>query len=205
MLSHAQLWEAIDKLAARHGLSPSGLSKLAGLDPTAFNKSKRIAADGKRRWPSTESVAKILGATGASLSDFVALMGQGDRTIPLITLSGAAGTGAFDEAGQPKGARWDKLAFPGADEERLYAIEIAGEELSPAYRKGDHLVVSPRASICKGDTVVVKTRAGELLVRRVGRLTAQRVELKHLNGARAAGTLALSQIAFMHRIVWRSP
>ena len=74
MLTHTQIWRAIDALAARNGMSPSGLAKLAGLDPTTFNKSKRGAANGKLRWPSTESLAKILGATGATLDDFVALV-----------------------------------------------------------------------------------------------------------------------------------
>ena len=44
MLTHAQIWSAIDRLAARASLSASGLAKRAGLDPTTFNKSKRITA-----------------------------------------------------------------------------------------------------------------------------------------------------------------
>ena len=74
MLTHSQIWRAIDALAARHGMSPSGLAKQAGLDPTTFNKSKRGGADGKLRWPSTESLSKVLAATGASLEEFVALV-----------------------------------------------------------------------------------------------------------------------------------
>ena len=74
MLTHPQIWRALDALAARHGMSPSGLAKLAGLDPTTFNKSKRGTVNGKLRWPSTESIAKVLGATGATLEDFVALV-----------------------------------------------------------------------------------------------------------------------------------
>ena len=67
MLSHDQIWAAIDSLAARYGMSASGLAKKAGLDPTTFNKSKRVSPDGRQRWPSTESVAKVLEATGATL------------------------------------------------------------------------------------------------------------------------------------------
>ena len=47
MLTHAQIWTALDRLAARAGLSASGLAKKAGLDPTTFNKSKRITPDGR--------------------------------------------------------------------------------------------------------------------------------------------------------------
>ena len=74
MLSHERIWSAIDALAAAHDLTPSGLAKRAGLDSTTFNKSKRFAADGRPRWPSTESLAKIIEATGATMDDFTMLM-----------------------------------------------------------------------------------------------------------------------------------
>jgi phage repressor protein C with HTH and peptisase S24 domain len=66
MISHRTIWDGIDALARRHGLSVSALARLAGLDATAFNPSKRINKDGRERWPSTESIAKVLDATGES-------------------------------------------------------------------------------------------------------------------------------------------
>jgi phage repressor protein C with HTH and peptisase S24 domain len=80
-MRHDDIWRAIDTLAAEHGLSPSGLARKAGLDPTSFNISKRRTGDGRFRWPSTESLAKILQATGARLEDFTALV-MGARTVP---------------------------------------------------------------------------------------------------------------------------
>ena len=71
MFTHEEIWQAIDHLAQRHGYSPSGLAKKAGLDPTTFNKSKRISADGKPRWPSTESISKILAVTGENIVQFL--------------------------------------------------------------------------------------------------------------------------------------
>ena len=73
MLTHDQIWTALDRLAERAGLSPSGLARRAGLDPTTFNKSKRITPDGRERWPSTESVAKALAATNSSIDTFRAI------------------------------------------------------------------------------------------------------------------------------------
>ena len=73
MFSHDRIWAAIDALAERHRLSPSGLARRAGLDPTSFNKSKRQGVDGRQRWPSTESIAKVLDATGASIDEFFTL------------------------------------------------------------------------------------------------------------------------------------
>src|SRR5437868_14737352 len=107
-LTHAQIWSAIDALAARYDMSASGLAKLAGLDPTTFNKSKRGGANGKLRWPSTESVAKVLAATGATFEEFVALTaGRGakrrpvNRSVPLIGMAQAGHSGYFDDAGFP--------------------------------------------------------------------------------------------------------
>ena len=62
MFTHQQVWNAIDVIAERSGLSASALAKRAGLDSTSFNKSKRIGPDGRQRWPTTESMAKVLAA-----------------------------------------------------------------------------------------------------------------------------------------------
>ena len=78
-LNHDRVWSAIDALARRYGLSTSGLAKRAGLDPTAFNRSKRIMAEGRPRWPTTESIAKVLEATGASFEDFTELVAPARR------------------------------------------------------------------------------------------------------------------------------
>ena len=45
-LTHGQVWIALDRLAERAGLSASGLARRAGLDPTTFNRSKRVTPDG---------------------------------------------------------------------------------------------------------------------------------------------------------------
>src|SRR3982751_60554 len=104
MLTHPQIWRAIDALAARHNMSPSGLAKLAGLDPTTFNKSKRGNAGGQLRWPSTESIAKVLAATNTALDDFVSLVNERNgrrpaRPVPLIGMAQAGVQGYFDDAG----------------------------------------------------------------------------------------------------------
>ena len=71
-LTHSRVWQAIDCLATKYGHSPSALARRAGLDPTVFNKSKRHNRDGQQRWPSTETIARILAATGETLEDFIA-------------------------------------------------------------------------------------------------------------------------------------
>jgi len=210
MLTHKQIWNAIDALAAKYKLSASGLAKLAGLDPTTFNKSKRGAPTGKLRWPSTESISKILTATGASLDDFVTLVGRDGsarlpaRLVPLVGMAQAGSRGFFDDAGFPAGAGWDEIPFPELADEHAYALEVTGDSMLPVYRDGDRIIVSPAASARRGDRVVVKTLAGEVMAKQLTRLTAQRVELKSLNPAYEDRSFALSEIAFIHRIIWAS-
>ena len=208
MLTHAQIWSAIDGLAKRSGLSPSGLAKRAGLDPTTFNKSKRITPDGRARWPSTESVAKSLAATGASLDQFVALIsesvGPPAEAVPLIGFAEAGVGGYFDDGGFPNGKGWDEIPFPAVDDEHIYALEISGESMHPAYRDGTVIIVSPAAPIRRGDRVVVKTRDGEVLAKELKRKSTKSLELKSLNPEHPDRTLASEEVLWVARIMWAS-
>ncbi len=90
MLTHERIWLAIDRLAKAFGYSPSGLAKQAGLDPTSFNKSKRLSPDGKPRWPSTESIAKILAVTDSTMREFISLIDdETDRRRQILTMDKA--------------------------------------------------------------------------------------------------------------------
>jgi phage repressor protein C with HTH and peptisase S24 domain len=208
MLTHAQIWTAIDRLAERSGLSPSGLAKKAGLDPTTYNKSKRITPDGRPRWPSTESVSKSLAATGTSVETFIALISEKARPImqgvPLIGFAEAGAGGYFDDGGFPVGRGWEEISFPAVNDEHAYALEISGDSMLPAYRKGDVIIVSPAAPVRKGDRVVVKTKKGEVLVKQLARKTAKQIELQSLNAGHADRTLQIGDILWVARIVWAS-
>ena len=208
MLTHAQIWTALDRLAARAGLSPSGLAKKAGLDPTTFNKSKRITPEGRARWPSTESVAKSLDATGISVSMFLSLIGDSNRggaqAVPVIGFAEAGSGGYFDDAGFPVGKGWDEVSFPAVNDAHAYALEISGDAMKPAYRKGDIILVSPEAPVRKGDRVVVKTKNGEVMVKELKRKTSKTLELVSLNREHADRTLSMTDVLWIARIVWAS-
>ena len=176
MLTHNQIWNALDRLAARAKLTPSGLAKKAGLDPTTFNKSKRITPEGRPRWPSTESVAKALQATGTKVDTFIGLLTDSGKAaisnVPLI--------------------------------EHAYALEISGDSMKPAYRDGDVIVVSPAAPVRKGDRVVVKTKDGEVMVKELRRKNSKNIELKSLNTEHRDRTLPMSDVLWIARIMWAS-
>jgi phage repressor protein C with HTH and peptisase S24 domain len=208
MLTHNQIWTALDRLAARAKLTPSGLAKKAGLDPTTFNKSKRITPEGRPRWPSTESVAKSLAATNTKIDAFVGLITDAGKpsisNVPLIGFAEAGAGGYFDDGGFPVGKGWEEIAFPSVNDEHAYALEISGDSMKPAYRKGDVIVVSPAASVRKGDRVVVKTKDGEVMVKELKRKNSKSVELKSLNAEHRDRTLPMSDVDWIARIVWAS-
>ncbi|MDA9432748.1 DNA-binding protein [Bradyrhizobium sp. CCBAU 51627] len=207
MLTHDQIWAALDRLAARAGLSPSGLAKRAGLDPTTFNKSKRVTSDGRERWPSTESVAKALAAADCSIDIFARLIGDdsGDgRTVPLLGFAQAGASGAFDEQGLPSGKGWSEIAPPVAEDNSTFALAISGDALLPAYRDGDVILVSHGAPIRKGDRVVAKTKTGEVIAATLKRRTAKAVDVQPFDAARPERKVAASDLAWIARIVWTS-
>ena len=209
MLKHADVWRAIDRLAAKHGMSASGLARRSGLDPTTFNKSKRITKEGKQRWPSTESVSKVLAATGDSLAEFVAQMGEENASVlaqrvPVIGYAQAGDKGYFDDAGYPTGRGWDEVLFPQIGDPHAFALEISGSSMEPIYRDGDTIVVSPASGIRRGDRVVVRTHDGEVMAKELSRRTARKIELASLNKDHPDRSLDVEEIDWMARIVWAS-
>ena len=208
MLSHAEIWSALDALAQRFGMSPSALAKLAGLDPTSFNRAKRLSTDTppRPRWPSTESLAKVLGATGVSFADFAALASGPPRrrSAPLIGLAQAGDRGFFDDAGFPTGEGWDEVEAPDGLE-GAYALTIAGDSMAPLYREGDRIIVRPGGrEPRRGDRVVVKTTGGEVMAKEVARVAPDRLELRSLNPDYPGRTLMRAEIAWVARILWAS-
>jgi phage repressor protein C with HTH and peptisase S24 domain len=220
ILSHGQIWSAIDGLAERHDLTPSGLARRAGLDPTSFNKSKRLSSDGRLRWPSTESIAKVLEATGASMEQFMSFLrpegGNGGMpegalpaqagSIPLLGFAQAGAGGFFDDGGFPAGQGWDVVEFPAAPAQKagVYALEVQGESMMPLYRDGDVLIVEPGAQVRRNDRVVVKTRDGEVMAKVLLRQSPRSIELLSLNPEHPNRNLELSDVEWIARIIWAS-
>ena len=216
-MKHDDIWRALDTLAAENGLSASGLAKRSGLDATTFNPSKRKLADGRARWPSTESLAKVFDATGTTLDAFAALVygaralpaggrgaGSAARRIPLIGFAQAGGEGYFDDGGFPVGGSWDEVALPEVTDPNAYALEISGDSMEPVFRDGDLVIVSPNAPVRRGDRVVVRTATGEVMAKQLARRSARRVDLRSLNPEHPDYSFNLTDVVWIHRIIWAS-
>ena len=142
--------------------------------------------------PGHQVAALLAGRTGAS-----------GRAIPIVGMARAGADGFFDENGFPVGAG-ETVHFPDLGEDRVYALEIAGDSMEPMYRAGDVVIVQPGAAVRRGDRVVVRTSGGEVMAKMLGRKNDQMVELLSLNPAHKPRELATTEIEWIARIVWAS-
>ncbi len=219
MLTHEQIWLALDALAKKKKLSVSGLARNSGLDPTSFNKSKRFTAEGRKRWPSTESVAKVLKSTSTPLLEFFELVEQASNrrgsstssyrdqpspSVPLIGFAQAGVGGFFDDGGFPVGQGWEEISFPIGKLDSAYALEVSGDSMLPLYREGDVVIVDPDAQVRKGDRVVAKTRDGEVMAKLLERKTTKQIELKSINPEHENRVFSPDELEWIARIVWAS-
>lgn len=220
MLTHKQIWSAIDELASRMNMSASGLARHAGLDATSFNPSKRFTSEGRERWPSTESIAKILKATSMPVTEFMELVETLEQTagmprgnyvqnssrnsVPLIGFAQAGVGGFFDDGGFPVGQGWEEIAPPTGASESAYALKVSGDSMMPLYREGDIIIVDPSAQVRKGDRVVAKTRDGEVLAKTLERKTSKLIELKSINPDHETLSFKPEELEWIARIVWAS-
>jgi len=211
--SHELVWEALDALAARYSLSPSGLAKRAGLDPSAFNRSKRYSGDGRPRWPSTESLAKVFEATGASWLEFTRLMEGGpvanshygiwtqDRVARFAETTAARFVSDDGHLVRDNAHRLDMLGPLGAD---VYVLEVRGSSMLPVYRDGDIIIVDPSAPVKQGNRTVLHMLGGEVLIGILIRSDYNRIELLSLHPEQPSRVLERGSVERIARIVWAS-
>lgn len=199
MFSHTEIWDAIDRLAARQNLSTSGLAKAAGLDPTTFNKSKRASNDGKLRWPSTESLAKILWVTKTRFEDFVALLygfekaeNGTNRKLPY-----------FDEKNLDQ---WPNshahILMPDFHDSESYIFEIGKEQFQPFFATGTLLIAAPKAELRQNDLSLMRYTSGIILLCRFRRIVDDKIFYAPLSDTNMTVEVGMKDIAFIHRIVW---
>ena len=220
MLTHKQIWSALDALALKNKLSASGLARNSGLDPTSFNKSKRFTNHGRERWPSTESIAKALKSTGTSISEFLEIVEENgarnrghtgsyrtkpmNRSVPLIGFAEAGVGGFFDDGGFPVGQGWEEITLPTQGSETSYALKVSGDSMLPLYRDGDVVIVDPALSVRSGDRVIAKTNQGEVMAKLLTRKTANQIELKSLNPEHDDRVFQPDELEWIAKIAWAS-
>jgi phage repressor protein C with HTH and peptisase S24 domain len=203
------VWRGIDRLADEIGVTPARLARMAGLDQAVFGPTRRLKDNGELRWPSMDSLAKVLHVADISLGDFVNYM-YGDPAsragfrLPCLRF-GAAGDEHYDGEGFPTGDAWDRIEFPDLQDPKCFGLVLEDDRASPVYREGDLLVCAPGMSIRRGDRIVYRhgrepggdgVSVGVLI-----RQTPFRVDIAAVDESRAE-TLAAQDIKWMTRIAW---
>lgn len=216
--SHKHVWDAIDALAQKRGLSTSGLAKLAGLDPTSFNPSKRVSKDGRERWPSTESLAKVLHATGETMDGLMGsvkksastLSPRDDVSLPFMQLSenDQVQFATLNPTGSSKtalteNAQWERTRFPALTDEKSFVVEVIGHYLAPKYNAGDILIVSPNAELRQNDKVLGQLNSGAKFSGKFLRKTESQIELSDFSGTQMR-KIFKDDIQWIGRIMWAS-
>lgn len=206
-MKYEEVWNAVDKLAKNRGLSASGLAKLAGLDATTFNKSKRIRPDGKKRWPSLDSINKILEVCNIGFEEFYNISNtgeprEGSTSIPFIKFSKLTEQQNFISKNLDT-SLWNKVMFPD-NRDNLYAIEIDAHNYAPVYKNGAMIMVASNSDIRKGDRIIIFQQNGEILINEFIRRTATKLVICDVNNCDIEIDMLISKIKLINRIVWAS-
>lgn len=205
-MKYENVWDAVDKLAKKHGLSPSGLAKLAGLDATTFNKSKRIRPDGKKRWPSLDSINRLLEIFNITFEQFYALSSCSEDketgSIPFIKLS-ELNLEIDADSKKIDTQNWNKVLFPDF-KDALYAVEVDYDAYAPIFRPGTLIIVSENSDIRKGDRVIIFLNDGNIFLREFIRRTPSKLVVANFNIPNDEETIAIADIKLINRIVWCS-
>lgn len=208
-LSHETVWAAIEAVARMKGLSSSALAVKAGLDATAFNRSKRLGPEGRAHWPSMETIAKVLAAVEVDFPTFAALAaGQGAKPqveIPVVPHARLDDPDLFDAEGRPRPSRkWDYTPFPGAVD-ALFGVLIEGDNFSPLYHEGDVILVAPGHPLKRGDKVFLKMKPEGFMLGFFFKRSPTTVDI-HGFTQKGGGPLKVRQevVTWTGRIVWAS-
>lgn len=199
-MKYENIWNAVDKLAEINGLSPSGLAKKAGLDATTFNKSKRVRADGNKRFPSLESLYKIVEACNISLESFYSLANNSDSasiekisTIPYIKFSNI-------KSGDIAKENWTQIQFPD-NKHNIYAIKINSNDTP--YEENTVTVLSKNSDIRHGDMILINKKTSSIFGRFLNR-SAKSIEISKKSEKEEVEIINIEDITRIDRVLWIS-
>lgn len=202
-MKHEIIWEAVDNLAKKNGLSPSGMAKKAGLDPTIFNKSKRILKDGRKRWPSMQSINKLLSLFDISLEEFYGRRaGPQNLYSPIATYSKINLNLVLSNQGLDFSS-WNKMDF-NENSAETYSLELDTNRFEPIYKYGSIIIITTNSQIRRGDRVIIINRFKEINLYEFLSQKNDSIEVVNLNKMDNIEILKNDDVRLLHRILWAS-
>lgn len=200
MLTHTDIWIGIDTLAKQMNTTPSGLAKIAGLDATIFNISKRTTPQGNEQWVNSRSLARVLNATGTSFVEFAKLCTpQSPYINPIHGI-------ALSEL-PPYKYDIKNLTTHIHDTEisdSCFMVIVDTHALKPDFAKGDQIIATITANIRPNDMVITYVREGNKNKMYTGKVQQNGIYHLVLRSGRKNIQLPQPHIVWQARVLWKS-
>jgi hypothetical protein len=160
MISQETFWGVFDEIAKRNGIALSAMSVQTGLDKTSLLPSKRHH-NGEMRWPSTETLARVLNGMGMTERELAEILAGNAITtyttgVPATTMSRLISKKAFNDNGERKLDAWEVVDLPIADSD-TWVVMV--DRHQPDIRDNAQVMVSDKSEIRPGDRVLVVSDA----------------------------------------------
>jgi len=211
------------------GLSLNAWAQRAGVGRSIFADIRRHGN------PTSETLDKLLHVAGVSFVQFDAGLHpvktevRGDGTVgfgdvhrkfygedpmPALPLYGSAVGGEYGEVEEHieltelhlnEVLEWLARPVKLAGDKDAYVLTIVGDSMSPRFKPGERVAVSPRASVSIGDDVIVQLRNGTedrvcmVLIKELVRRGGDYIELKQHNPA-VTFRIPWARVAAMHKV-----
>lgn len=140
--------------------------------------------------------------TAAARVLFAREPGYGMKDVPIVGFAIATPhtDGFFDDMGFPPGSGEGYVQWPTRDP-NAYALRVRGDSMEPRFRPGELIIVEPGAAVIPGNDVLVRTKDGRKMVKRLLFRRGGDVTLGSINDAHKPITISIEEIEPMQLVV----
>lgn len=187
-------------------MTPSRLAQMSGLDPALLSQGRRKRPDGTFRWPSLETLSRILNRFDMTMDDFSGLMfgdpaAKAGFMLPCLNLYAASDDGHFDKNNLPIRSKWLKVDFPDLRDPNCFGLIVDTDRYEPVYRENALLVCSPAHQVRRGDRIAFKAEDGYVRLATLVRQSTFTTDLASIL-TEDVETLPTASLIWTARIAW---
>jgi phage repressor protein C with HTH and peptisase S24 domain len=107
--------------------------------------------------------------------------------------------GYFDDMGLEPGASSEFVPWPTRDK-NAYALRVRGDSMQSRIRPGEIIVVEPNTEAMPGQDVVIRTKSGRKMVKRLLFKRGDEITLGSINDAYKPVTISVAEIESVHLV-----
>lgn len=119
--------------------------------------------------------------------------------VPVVGTAQAGDDGYWHELQHPTGTGEGYVPYPTRDP-NTYALRIKGDSMWPRINPGEFVVIEPNRAFVAGDEVMVQTKDGRSMIKKLGSRRGGLVELLSINGAHKPITVDEEQVEKIHYV-----